>query len=192
MQSFITFFLNDTDAAFLYILYSGFFLCVLVYLNWMFWNHYTVRFIWKCCSLRSSECMVCKLLAVTWIFCLCGSIKHFIIFSLMSVLIFPPKSAFPPGGWEMLPIKTFPFKNRCSNWQKTSCLTMECLAAVLGPDLWPPTCCEDHSLITDNYYEPDAPRESGKKYYLWTLNLAEGAVMVPGSFPDPLQFVSAV
>ena len=43
-------------------------------------------------------------------------------------------------------------------------MTKECLAAVLGPDLWPPTSWEDHSLITDNYYEPDALRESGKKY----------------------------
>lgn len=54
--------------------------------------------------------------------------------------------------------KTFPFfkKSLGSNWQKISCMTKECLAAVPGPDLWPPTSWEDHSLIADNYYEPDA------------------------------------
>ena len=82
--------------------------------------------------------------------------------------MFPLNWAFPSRSVGDTADKTFPFKNRCSDWQKTSCMTMECLAAAPGPDLWPPTSWEDHSLITDNYYEPDAPRESGKKYCLWT------------------------
>lgn len=100
--------------------------------------------------------------------------------------MFPLNSAFPRGAWETLPIKHFLFKNQGSSWQKTSCMTMECLAAVLGPDLWPPTSWEDNSLITDNYYEPDAPQKSGKKYCLWMLNLAVETFMFSGNLPNSL------